>query len=134
MFSKKIKDPHLSPEQHMQLEYAQKRIRQKKVLYRHVVIFLIGSVFLFLINKILKYGETYDWYLWTILLWGFLLILHVVNVFITTKFMGAEWERNQREKLVIKQREKIAEIQKEIETEFPMGQINKKKEPWEPSP
>ena len=59
--------------------------------------------------------------------------MHLVNVFVTTKFMGAEWERKQREKLVTKQREKIAEIQKEIETEFPLGQINKKKEPWEPS-
>ena len=133
MFSKKIKDPQLSAEQHMQLEYAQKRIRQKKLLYRHVVIFLIGCVFLFLINKILKYGESYDWYLWGILVWGFLLVMHLVNVFVTTKFMGADWEREQREKLVTKQREKIAEIQKEIETEFPLGQINKKKEPWEPS-
>ena len=48
--------------------------------------------------------------------------------------MGENWERNQRELLVSKQRERIAEIQKEIETEFPLGQINKKKEPWEPSP
>ena len=123
----------MSPEQHMQLEYAQKRIRQKKIFYRHVVIFLIGCVFLFLTNKILKYGETYDWYLWAILIWGFLLAIHMVNVFFTSKFMGPDWERKQREILVNKQRERIAEIQKEIETEFPMGQINKKKEPWEPS-
>ena len=118
----------------MLLEHAQRRIRQKKRLYRHTVIFFVGCVFLFLINKILKYGEAYDWYLWAILAWGFLLVLHFINVFVTQKFMGENWERTQRELLVSKQRERIAEIQKEIETEFPLGQINKKKEPWEPSP
>ena len=134
MFSRKTNDPNLSPEQHMMLETAQRRIRQKKRLYRHTVIFLVGCVFLLVINKILKYGEAYEWYLWTILAWGFFLILHFVNVFITQKFMGENWERKQREILVSKQRDRIAEIQKEIETEFPLGQINKKKEPWEPSP
>ncbi len=133
MFSKKTSDPHITSEQHTQLEYAQKRIKQKKRLYRHVAVFLIGVVFLFLINKILKYGEEYDWYLWAILAWGFFLVFHVYTVYITQKFMGPEWERAQREKLVAKQRQRIAQIQKEIETEFPLGQINKKKEPWEPS-
>ena len=42
--------------------------------------------------------------------------------------MGKEWERTQREKLVSKQKKRITEIQKEIETEFPLSQINKKKE------
>ena len=133
MFSKKVKDPLLTTDQHEQLEYAQRRIRQKKILYRHIVLFMVGAVFLFLMNKILKYGEDYDWYLWALLLWGFLLVIHVVNVFITHPFLGADWERNQREKLVAKQRQRISEIQKEIETEFPLGQVNKKKEPWEPS-
>ena len=48
--------------------------------------------------------------------------------------MGPEWERKEREKLVSKQRARIAELQKEIETDFPISQINKKKEPWESSP
>jgi hypothetical protein len=42
--------------------------------------------------------------------------------------MGLDWERAQREKLVLKQKQKIAELQKEIETEFPLSNINKKKE------
>ncbi len=40
--------------------------------------------------------------------------------------MGKDWERAQREKLVIKQKQRIAELQKEIETDFPLSQINKK--------
>lgn len=42
--------------------------------------------------------------------------------------MGQDWERRQREILVAKQKKRISEIQKEIETDFPLSSINKKKE------
>lgn len=128
MFSKNNNKPEIDLEQHDLLETAQNRIKQKKRLYTHFVIFLIGSVFLILINKILKYGESYDWFIWAITLWAFLFVIHIFNVFVIQKFMGKEWERKQREKLVLKQKNRITEIQKEIETEFPLSQINKKKE------
>jgi len=127
MFSKNKKTSELDLEQHELLETAQKRIKQKKRLFSHFVIFLIGSVFLILINKILKYGDDYDWFIWGITLWAFLFIIHAFNVFVTHKFMGREWERSQREKLVAKQKTRIAEIQKEITTDFPLSQITKKK-------
>jgi hypothetical protein len=110
------------------LETAQMRIKQKKRLYVHFVIFLIGSVFLIFINKILKYEDTYDWFIWAIILWAFFFIIHIAHVFVVDRFLGKAWERSQREKLVHKQKERIKEIQKEIETEFPLSQINKKKE------
>ncbi len=69
-------DGKIPLEQHELLEHAQKRIVQKKRLYRHFVLFLIGAVFLVFLNKILEYGEAYDWYLWGILLWLFLLVVH----------------------------------------------------------
>ena len=126
-FGKKKSNP-VDHEQHELLEHAQKRVVQKKRLFSHFVIFLIGSVFLVLINKVLKYGETYDWFIWAITLWAFLFVLHAFNVFVTHKFMGQDWERRQREILVAKQKSRIAEIQKEIETDFPLSSINKKKE------
>lgn len=126
MFSKNKKNSEIDSEQHELLETAHARIKQKKRLYAHLVIFLIGSVFLILLNKILKYGAEYDWFLWAILLWAFLFVIHAFNVFVTQKFMGKDWERNQREKLVAKQKERITEIQKEIETDFPLSRINKK--------
>lgn len=127
-FSKKKTDSSIDLEQHELLENAQKRIKQKKRLFSHFVIFLIGSIFLILINKILKYGENYDWFIWAIVAWAFLFLIHVFNVFVTHKFMGKEWERQQRERLVEKQRDRITAMQKEIETEFPLSQINKKKD------
>lgn len=128
MLSRKKEQNPVDIEQHELLENAQKRIRQKKRLFSHFVIFLIGSIFLVLINKILKYGEAYDWFIWAILLWAFLFIMHAFNVFVTHKFMGQNWERQQREKLVSKQKKRIAEIQKEIDTDFPLSKINKKKD------
>jgi hypothetical protein len=126
MLSKDKTKSKIDLEQHEQLEYAQQRIRQKKNLFLHFVIFLIGSVFLVLINKILKYGVEYDWFIWAITLWAFLFVIHIFNVFVTQKFMGREWERRQREKLVRRQKERIAAIQKEIDTDFPLSNINKK--------
>ncbi len=126
MFAKNKTKPELNLEQHDLLESAYARIKQKKRLYVHFVIFLIGSVFLVLINKILKFGVEYDWFIWAITFWAFLFLIHVVNVFVTQKFMGKDWERLQREKLVLRQKEKIAVLQKEIETDFPLSRINKK--------
>jgi uncharacterized membrane protein YcjF (UPF0283 family) len=128
MFSKNKNKPVLDVEQHELMEHAQLRIKQKKRLYTHFVIFLIGSVFMILVNKILKYGEDYDWFIWAITFWAFLFVMHAINVVVTQKFMGREWERQQREKLVAKQRKRINELQKEIETDFPLSNINKKKD------
>lgn len=128
MLSFKKEKKSVDLEQHELLEHAQKRIKQKKRLFSHFVLFLIGSVFLILINKILKYGENYDWFIWAITFWAFLFVIHAFNVFVTHKFMGQDWERKQREKLVAQQKERIAQIQKDIETDFPLSQINKKKE------
>jgi len=129
MFSKNKNKSEVELEQHELLENAQRRIKQKKRLYIHFVIFLIGSVFLIFVNKILNYWETYDWFIWAITFWAFLFAIHLVNVFVTQKFMGQDWERSQREKLVAKQKKRIGELQKEIETDFPLSKINKKIEP-----
>jgi uncharacterized membrane protein YcjF (UPF0283 family) len=129
MLSKNKNKSELDLEQHELLEHAQTRIKQKKRLYVHFVIFLIGSVFMVFINKILNYYDTYDWFIWAITFWAFLFVIHAFNVFVTKKFMGQAWERRQREKLVKKQKQRIAEMQKEIETDFPTARINKKTEP-----
>lgn len=125
-FLKKSSAPKVNLEEHEMLEYAQNRVSQKKWLYQHIVIFAIGSVFLILANKILKYGADYDWYAWAMLIWGFILVIHGFNVFVGHKFMGKDWERRQREILVARQKEKIAELQKEIQTDFPLSKVNKK--------
>jgi len=101
-------------EQHELYENARNRIKQKKRLYYHFIVFLVGSVFLIVLNKFLNFWEQFDWFVWAILIWFFLFILHVINVYVTNKFMNKEWERKQTEKLVLKQELKIAKLEKAI--------------------
>ena len=121
MLSKKRNLKEIDPEQHEMLEKAQDRIRQKKRLYYHFVVFLLGSVFMIALNKFLKYGEEYDWFVWAIAFWAFLFIIHFINVYITSPFLGKEWEREQREKLVLKQKTRIEEIKREVEKTYPLS-------------
>ncbi len=128
MSSQKKEETKISLEQHEQLEYAQQRITQKKMLYRHFVFFLVGSMFFIVLNMAFNYGAEYDWYLWAILIWLFLLMFHVAQVFLLKPFMGQDWERKQRERLVAKQQERIATLQQEVAGDMPVPDSNKKKD------
>lgn len=112
MFTRE-KPPSIDPEQHELLENAQRRIIQKRRLYHHFVVLLIGAVFLVLINKVFNYGEPYNWYIWVLVIWVFIFLIHAYNVFVTQRFMGKKWERRQREKLVQKQQERIQKMASE---------------------
>ena len=101
------------------IQNAQKRIKQKKRLYIHFVVFLIGSVFFILLNLVLGFGENFklfntNWFVFAILAWLFLLVYHTFNVFITHKFMGKDWEQAQLEKLVAKQKQRIEELKETL--------------------
>lgn len=121
MFGKKKQKPQIDQEQLALIENAQRRIKQKKRLYIHFVLFLIGSVFLILANTILGIGAEQkilgkDWFVIAIIIWLFLFLYHVFNVFITHKFMGKDWEKAQIEKLVAKQHDKIEALKSKIVT------------------
>ncbi|HLW32953.1 MAG TPA: 2TM domain-containing protein [Aequorivita sp.] len=121
MFSKTKKSERIDAEQREQYEYARRRIRQKKNLMRHFIVFLVGSLLLIVINPILGYGnETFfqDWFVWVILIWTFIFLVHLFNVFVMNKFMDKEWEDRQLEKLKARQAEKMAELQKKVDNEL----------------
>ncbi len=121
MFSKATKNERIDAEQREQYEYARQRIAQKKNLMRHFILFLVGSVLLIIINPLLGYGEEFfikDWFVWAILIWTFIFLVHLFNVFVINKFMGKEWEDRQLEKLKLQQAERIAELQKSVDSEL----------------
>lgn len=103
-------------DQHEIYENARNRVRKKKRLYVHFVLFIIGGVFLVVLDKLFNIHEKLfeNWYIWVLILWLFFLVLHFINVFITSRFMGKDWERKQTDKLVLKQELKIAQLEKEI--------------------
>lgn len=119
MFGKKKQFSTIDKDQLELIENAQKRIRQKKRLYIHFVIFLIGAVFLILANTVLGIGQDFtiagiDWFVYAILAWLFLFAYHFFNVFVTNKFMGKDWEKQQLEKLVNQQQQRIDKLKEDF--------------------
>ncbi len=116
MFGKKKPVPQIDKDQMELIKNAQRRIKQKRRLYIHFVIFLIGAVFLIVLNTVLGIGKdtkifNMDWFVFAILAWLFLFVYHLFNVFITHRFMGKEWEQQQMDRLVSKQKARMAEME-----------------------
>ncbi|WP_299124952.1 dihydrofolate reductase [uncultured Winogradskyella sp.] len=115
MFGKKKQVSTIDKDQLELIENAQKRIKQKKRLYIHFVIFLIGAVFLIIANTVLGIGKDFtiagiNWFVYAILAWLILFLYHFINVFITNKFMGKDWEKQQLDKLVNLQQARIDKL------------------------
>ncbi|CAM4103726.1 2TM domain-containing protein [Gillisia hiemivivida] len=132
MFSKKKNTSKLDTDQRQLYENARARALQKKRLFQHFVIFLVGAVLLIVLNVVIGYQEDfmplgYNWFVWAILAWSFFFFIHVINVWVTSSFMGKEWEQKQLEKLVAKQKERIAELQQKVDRDYPLS-----KEPENP--
>ena len=113
MFGKKKEIPQIDKEQLELIKTAQKRIKQKKRLYAHFVVFLIGAVFLIVANLVLNIGKDVtffgiNWFVFAILAWLFIFIYHVFNVFVTSKLLSKNWEEKQLNSMVAKQKKRIA--------------------------
>ena len=106
--------------QHEQYENARKRTKQKKRLYFHFILFVLGAITLAILNKGLGIGEDIitNWYLIAIVIWAFLFLIHVVNVFVTNRFFGKEWERIHTDKILAKHDQKVAKLEGKVLKEF----------------
>jgi uncharacterized membrane protein len=125
MSSAERKKGKIDPEQRQLIENAQRRIKQKKRFTTHLVIFVAGSILFIILNVALKMGENFkplgqQWFVWAILLWFFLIIIHAINVFLVNKLMGKEWEEKQLEYLVEKQQKRIEKLQEKVDKEHPL--------------
>uniref|UniRef100_UPI00404A53F5 dihydrofolate reductase n=1 Tax=Gelidibacter sp. TaxID=2018083 RepID=UPI00404A53F5 len=125
MFGSSKSDTPINEEQLELFKNARRRIKQKRRLYAHFVIFLIGALFLIIANTVLDIGlETFgpNWFVYAISFWLFLFLYHVFNVFITNKFMGDAWEEAQLKKLIAKQEQRIESLKKTVEKDYPLQQ------------
>ena len=119
---KKKEKPQIDKEQLELIKNAQRRIKQKKRLYAHFVIFLIGAVFLIVANTVLGIGKDtkffgINWFVFAIMAWLFFFLYHLFSVFVTSKFMGKDWEEQQLAKLVNKQKVRIEKLKLQVEKE-----------------
>ena len=133
MFSTSKKENQKESEQREQYVYASERIEQKKGLLSHFIYFIAGSIILCIINLVLAIGIeitflNYNWFVWVTVLWGFIFLTHVFNVFIKNRFMGKEWEHRQLEKLKALQEKRILELGKKVNAKTPLLEdLNKEK-------
>lgn len=119
MFGKQKQTTTIDKDQLELIENAQRRVRQKKRLFTHFIVFLIGSVFLIIANTVIGVGEEIkffgkEWFLFAILIWLIFFIYHFFNVFVTNRFMGKEWEKAQLDKLVAKQQQRIDQLKNKL--------------------
>lgn len=132
MFSKKKETTQIDAEQREMYEYARRRVIQKKRLFQHFIVYMVGSIFMIVLNLVLGLGKSItffglDWFVVAILIWTFLLVMHFCNVWLFHKFMGKEWTDRQMERLIAKQKLEIAEIRREVERMYPKEELQKKK-------
>lgn len=122
MLFKKNNSSDINEDQIALIEYAQNRIKSKKRLFFHFSIMIIGFISMLTSNLIFEFKKDiilfdFPWSYWLCSTWFVLFFIHLFNVYVTNKFMGKKWEKNQMKKLVNKQQIKIAEIKTEIEKE-----------------
>ena len=104
------------------LEYAQKRIRQKKFLYYHFVLFLFVSAITLSLDYVFNIATDfnlleYPWSFWVVFSWFFLFIFHVFNVYVTERFINKSWIKNQKNKLIKIQKLEIENIKAKMDVE-----------------
>ena len=104
------------------LEYAQKRIKQKKFLYYHFVLFLFVSAITLSLDYVFNIATDfnlleYSWSFWIVFSCFFLFIFHVFNVYVTGRFINKSWIKNQKNKLIKIQKLEIENIKVKMDVE-----------------
>ena len=104
------------------LENAQNRVRQKRNVYRHFIFFLFISGFILFVDLALSVGENliffdYSWSIWIVLIWSFILLYHLFDVFVSKRIISKKWVSAQKSHLIKVQQEKIRSLKKDIEKE-----------------
>ena len=104
------------------LENAQNRVRQKRNVYRHFIFFLFISGFILFVDLVLSVGENliffdYSLSIWIVLIWSFILLYHLFDVFVSKRIISKKWVSAQKSHLIKVQQEKIKSLKKDIEKE-----------------
>lgn len=132
MFGKKKITPQIDKEQLELIKKAQKRIKQKRNLYIHFVLFLIGSIVFIVASLGFDVGKTVNlfgknWFVYAIIVWTLIFLYHAFTVYFTHKFLGEAWEKEQLNKLVSLQKNHISKLKQQVEKDYPLISDEKKK-------
>ena len=104
------------------LEYSLKRIKQKKFLYYHFVLFLFISAISLSLDHIFNVSSDmifleYSWSFWVVFICFFLLLFHLFKVYVNDRFINKSWVKNQKNKLIKVQKAEIESIKQKMNIE-----------------
>lgn len=109
-----------------QFEYAKTQIKQKKMLFFHFIVFVLGSILMICFNEWVQDPVVSgNWWPYTVSLWAIVVFLHAVNVLIVNRFMGKKWQEQQVAKLIQQQQKKIDELRAKVEKDFPLVDVKR---------
>ena len=70
---------------------AKERVKEIKVFYGHLTIFIIVNLFLLTINYLTD-GLRYPWFLWVTVSWGIGMLFSALRTFRINPFYSEDWE------------------------------------------
>jgi len=75
---------------------ARDRVQEVKGFYAHAVMFLVANVALAVLNlATFKKNDGIIWFIWPLIGWGVVLVVHAISVFGIGRFPGRGWEQRQ---------------------------------------
>ena len=83
---------------------AQKKVREIKDFYQHLIVFILVSIILIVINLMTSPG--YLWFAWCLMGWGIGLVLHGLAVFNLPPFFNKDWEERKIREILEKDNNK----------------------------
>lgn len=95
-------------------QLAEKRVKQLKGFYTHLIIYIIVNVIIVIINiQNLNDGESYfQWQnFFTLSFWGIGLLAHAASVFLPSLILGKHWEERKIKEFL----DKDSEVHKRYE-------------------
>ena len=80
---------------------AQKRVKEIKGFYEHLAVFAVSNPIIIVVN--LMTSPKYLFFLWGLLPWVLVIVIHGLKVFNYTPFFNKEWEKQKVKEFIEKE-------------------------------
>lgn len=74
------------------------KVRRLKGYYTHLFVYVTMNVCCISLNLLTT--PDYLWFFGVVVFWGFSLLIHTLRIFVVDKYIGADWERAEVEKIL----------------------------------
>ncbi|TDP02337.1 2TM domain-containing protein [Flavobacterium sp. 245] len=82
----------------------QKRVKELREFYEHLTVFILVNPILIVVNLMTSPG--YLWFVWSLLGWGFAIVMHALKAFRISPAFSKEWEERKIREILEKENSK----------------------------